>query len=161
MKNSTKIIILNVILIFSFALFQIINKEKLINNGDLVLFNLRPVDPRSLMQGDYMILRYAITRSRNYKDTIPQNGYIVFKTDSFNIATKVRFQKERTPLYEDEKVVKYIYKNNEISIGSESYFFQEGTGGKYSGAEYGVMKIDTLGNSTLIGLYDNNKKLIK
>ncbi|MFX7329222.1 GDYXXLXY domain-containing protein, partial [Acinetobacter baumannii] len=33
-------------------------KEMLLKEGQLVLLPLAPVDPRSLMQGDYMALRY-------------------------------------------------------------------------------------------------------
>lgn len=39
---------------------DIFNKEKILSEGRLVLLKLAPVDPRSLMQGDYMNLRFEI-----------------------------------------------------------------------------------------------------
>ena len=40
----------------------VVQKERVVRSGNLVLLPLAPVDPRSLMQGDYMILDYAVTR---------------------------------------------------------------------------------------------------
>src|SRR5690606_19512775 len=34
--------------------------ERTLRDGQLVLLELAPVDPRSLMQGDYMALRFAV-----------------------------------------------------------------------------------------------------
>ena len=36
------------------------DKEQQLRDGRVVLLALAPVDPRSLMQGDYMRLRYAV-----------------------------------------------------------------------------------------------------
>ena len=41
--------------------FSIIEKEKHLSNTDIVYLKLAPVDPRSLMQGDYMTLRFALS----------------------------------------------------------------------------------------------------
>ena len=41
--------------------WNIMQREHLLNDGKLVLLELAPVDPRSLMQGDYMALRFKIT----------------------------------------------------------------------------------------------------
>ena len=39
---------------------MVVQKEAVLEEGHLVLLALAPVDPRSLMQGDYMTLRYAV-----------------------------------------------------------------------------------------------------
>ena len=41
--------------------FGIFSKEQIIRNGQHVFLQLRPVDPRSLMQGDYMALGFVVT----------------------------------------------------------------------------------------------------
>src|SRR3546814_7520410 len=38
---------------------QVLQKQRVLDDGRTVLLALRPVDPRSLIQGDYMVLRYA------------------------------------------------------------------------------------------------------
>ena len=40
--------------------YQIYEKEDLKANGEMILLKLAPVDPRSLMQGDYMRLRFEL-----------------------------------------------------------------------------------------------------
>src|SRR5205807_976804 len=46
----------------------VVEKERLLAEGAPILLELRPRDPRSLMQGDYMELRYALA------DVIPRQG---------------------------------------------------------------------------------------
>jgi len=60
-KYKWHIIILNLVLLLGYFNYSVIKKEKLLDNGQLVLLELAPVDPRSLMQGDYMALRYRIS----------------------------------------------------------------------------------------------------
>jgi uncharacterized membrane-anchored protein len=40
--------------------FSIAGKERLLAEGRVVYLQLMPVDPRSLMQGDYMALRFGV-----------------------------------------------------------------------------------------------------
>ncbi len=151
------IIVVNLIILLAFFNHSIVKKERLIADGNLILLELAPVDPRSLMQGDYMNLRYAITETIKY-DSISKRGFCVVKLEENGIAKKVRIQPERTPLNENEYLIEYTSKGwNGINIGAESFFFQEGKGEKYEVAKYGGLKVDAKGNSVLIGLYDENR----
>lgn len=160
-KLKTIIILLNFLLILGIFHYSIIKKEGILSEGKLVLLELAPVDPRSLMQGDYMDLRYAIAQNINL-DSIPANGYCV-AVDSARIARAVRLQKNKTPLLHDEYLIEYSIRQRgwDIHIGAESFFFQEGQATKYEKAKYGGLRIDKDGNSILIGLYDENKQLIQ
>ena len=57
----------NLILVLAFFAFSVVQKETLISKGTEVLLRLAPVDPRSLMQGDYMALNYQILRQIDYR----------------------------------------------------------------------------------------------
>lgn len=162
MKKYKKIIILiNLIILLFFFNRSIFQKEALLSKGQLILLELAPVDPRSLMQGDYMRLRYAISRNVR-SDSIPKRGFCVVNLEENGIGEKVRIQEHRTPIYENEFLIEYTSMNwDGINIGAESYFFQEGTAEKYEKAKYGGLKVDKIGNSLLIGLYDENQKEIK
>ena len=148
------------ILYFNFAIFE---KEHVLKNGQLVLLELAPVDPRSLMQGDYMTLSYAISRNLPEEDKeLPLRGYCVVTLDKAGVATKKRLQAHATPLDEGEVLIKYFNKTSwRLNIGAESYFFQEGEGDKFEAAKYGGLRIDKSGTSVLVGLYDEDKKLIE
>ena len=58
-KQSRILIITNLLLLLGYLNWSIYQKEQTLRDGQLVLFELAPVDPRSLMQGDYMSLRYT------------------------------------------------------------------------------------------------------
>ncbi|MDO5577124.1 MAG: GDYXXLXY domain-containing protein [Fibrobacter sp.] len=165
--NIRKIVLLvSVLLAFVVVGISVINRERLLSSGETFLFELIPVDPRSIMQGDYMELSYKITRKvipedSSSTDSIPSRGYIIFKPDSNNVAQRVCFQKKQTPLISGERQIKYFTHSGGISIGSGSYFFQEGDAKRFEGAKYGGIKVAKNGSSILWCLYNSNFERIK
>ena len=160
-KYSWLIILLNLILLLIYFNYSVIKKEDLLKDGQLVLLELAPIDPRSLMQGDYMALRYKISEDLDY-EKMSKRGYCVVRIDTNGVAEKVRFQKDLTPLKDGEYLIEYNAPDRwKINIGAESFFFQEGHREKYEKAKYGGIKIDKNGNSLLIGLYDEQRKKIE
>lgn len=153
------VILVNLIVLMVLFNRSIIKKETTLSEGKLVLLKLAPIDPRSLMQGDYMRLSYSIARGQT--DSITKRGYCVVKLDANAIAEKVRFQEKLEPLNDNEYLIKYTAGSWDVNIGAESFFFQEGEGEKFEKSEYGALKIDSKGNSILIGLYDEKLKLIE
>jgi uncharacterized membrane-anchored protein len=149
------IIVLNLIVVLILFNKSIFEKEKILREGKLVLLKLAPVDPRSLMQGDYMRLNYDISNDIS-GDSIPKRGYCIVKVDKDGVGTRIRLQDNLKPINEGEYAIVYTANNWRINIGAESYFFEEGQADKYEVAKYGGMKIDTNGNTILIGLYDEN-----
>lgn len=159
-KYKWLIIVLNLVLLLVYLNYSIAEKETILKNGQPILLKLAPVDPRSLMQGDYMDLRYDISNNINI-EKIPKRGYCVVKIDPKGIAERVRFQKDPTPLSPGEHLIKYTSPDSwRINIGAESFFFQEGDAEKYNNAVYGGLRTDKDGNSLLIGLYNEQLKQI-
>ena len=158
MSKTKKIILaINLLLVLVFFVLSVLSKEATLANSRQILVQLAPVDPRSLMQGDYMALNYSIT------GRIRDNGgkYVVVKVDDDNVATFVRQQNDKT-LNDGELLLRWTTnKRGRISIGADNYFFQEGTGDKYAVAHYGLLRVDSDGNCILVGLCDWEKQLIK
>lgn len=155
------IVLLNLLLLLVYFNHSISKKEELLKDGQLILLELAPVDPRSLMQGDYMTLRYKISEDIDF-DNVPKRGYCVVRLESSGIANKIRFQKDLTPLNEGEHLIEFTSSDKwNVNIGAESYFFQEGQAEKYEKAKYGGVKIDKNGNSLLIGLYNEQLQKIE
>lgn len=48
------------LLTLAIAAAVIVGKERVLRHGDVLYLRLAPVDPRSLMQGDYMALNFSI-----------------------------------------------------------------------------------------------------
>jgi len=160
MKPLTRVlVIVNLIIVLAYTAYYVQAKETILSEGELLLFDLAPVDPRSLIQGDYMVLNYAASRSFN-RDSLSKTGYMVVTRNTKGVAVRQRFQPTTTPLHEGEFIVNYTIPNWRMNIGAESYFFEEGTGPIYEAAKYGGLKIDNAGNSLLVGLYDEDHQLL-
>lgn len=140
-----------VLVVFNWMIFQ---KEQTISNGELVLLQLYPLDPRSLMQGDYMRLRYEMTNTWSEDEKVPNRGYCILKKGDKNIATYQRLQASQTPIEKDEIAIKYYKSGWNVKIGAESFLFQEGKAEVYEKAKYGGLRVEPNGSSVLIGLYD-------
>ena len=160
-KYFSILVLLNLVLLLFFFNKDIIHKEETLKNGQLILLKLAPVDPRSLMQGDYMRLNYEITSRFRYSNDIPNRGYLILVLDEHNVGKKIRFQTNLNPLKEGEIALHYYYGHRQPILGAESYFFQEGTGKKYDKAKYGGIIIDAEGNGILTGLYDGDYNIIE
>ncbi|MFY7899978.1 MAG: GDYXXLXY domain-containing protein [Chitinophagaceae bacterium] len=162
MKQYKKaIIIINLVCILGYFAYAVYSKETILKKGKLVLLELAPVDPRSLMQGDYMALRYAITQNLD-ADKMPKRGYCVVQLDSFNVAKKIRFQKNTTPVNKGEYIINYTSTDYfSVHIGAESFFFQEGDAEKFENAKFGGVMIDNNGNSLLVGLFNQQHQQIQ
>ncbi len=156
------LIILNLLVFLWLFNSSIINSERLLEEGELVFFELAPVDPRSLMQGDYMRLNYAIMSSIDSEDIYPI-GYLIFELNHNNVAQFKRLEKDFGTIDKQDRIIKYqlgkrffFSKRPFVRIGAESYFFQEGKAEHFEAAKYGGLKISQNGESILIGLYDVN-----
>ena len=158
MSKTKKIILaINLLLVLVFFVLSVLSKEATLANSRQILVQLAPVDPRSLMQGDYMALNYSIT-GRIWDDG---GKYVVVKVDDDNVATFVRQQNDKT-LNDGELLIRWTTnKRGRKSIGADNYFFQEGTGDKYAVAHYGLLRVDSDGNCVLVGLCDWEKQMIK
>jgi uncharacterized membrane-anchored protein len=75
--------------------WMIFEKEKVVANGQTFLLELAPVDPRSIMQGDYMILNYDILSNLDSSASAIQNLEMQNQTnaqnDNENLETKLIF----------------------------------------------------------------------
>jgi len=143
--------------------FQILAKQRVLDDGRTVLLALRPVDPRSLMQGDYMALRYAEALVPVSKEAPAIDGRVVVALDRDGVASFRRFDDGRA-LAADEQLLRYKRRspaglearadNTEIFIGAESFLFQEGHAETYAEARYGILRVAPDGSSLLAGLAD-------
>lgn len=137
----------------------VLGKERLLADGTTVLLELAPVDPRSLIQGDYMRLDYAITRQiADSQQRWPRTGQIVVALDESGVARFVRRHDGRTPLGAREHLLTYRRRGGRIRVGTDAFHFQEGQAPRYQGARYGEVRVAPSGTSVLVGLRDSTRK---
>jgi uncharacterized membrane-anchored protein len=137
----------------------IYRNERLLASGETIYLELAPVDPRSLMQGDYMRLRYAIER-RAQNDPgawTARGGYMVASLDENRVASFVRFY-DGGAIGPNERLVPYHRERRALRIAPDSFMFQEGQAAVYAGARFGEFKTDGAGRQLLVGLAGPDRK---
>lgn len=152
----------NIILLLSAAVilvlvnYSIWQRETLISTGRVILLELAPVDPRSLMQGDYMALRFKLTNDAFPHDKIKsmKDGRIVLAVDSRNTATFRRFADGKTAA--DEALLRYRIRNDQPKFASNAFFFQEKQGAFYQNAKFGEFRVSPDGEALLVALRGAN-----
>jgi uncharacterized membrane-anchored protein len=132
------------IFILAFLNWNIVQKERLIEHGRVVLLQLAPVDPRSLMQGDYMALRFALERETRGK--INQNQMIILAVGENDVAQFSRIDDGQSALQPGEVRFRYYLPN--------AFFFEEGQGKAYAPARYGEFRVAEDGSAILTQLRD-------
>jgi uncharacterized membrane-anchored protein len=60
----------------------------------------------------------------------------------------------------DERLLQVRRSDNQWLIGPDAFFFEEGTGAQYEGARYGEFRLQADGKALLVGLRDEQFKLM-
>lgn len=143
------------------ANYAITQNEDVLKNGTPILLELAPVDPRSLMQGDYMELSYTILGHINdklYKQDQetelsdpfyePQmkwshKVYALVSLDQHNVATLCRLETEKPTSFSGCAEGVYLpvkWDWGQLRLPSHQYFFAEGKAAHYNAARYGEFR---------------------
>lgn len=133
---------------------RIVQKEHLVQHGEMMLLRLAPRDPRSLIQGDYMQLRYDLPGWLR-SDTSGRDGKVVVRLDEHQVADILRRYTPDEPLAEGESLLRYRRREGQVQLGAQAFFFQEGHAQYYANARYGELRVARDGDSVLIGLRDS------
>lgn len=137
------------ILIFGITNGLIAHKESTIRHGVTMLLELAPRDPRSLMQGDYMALRYALANEGEIRRG--RRGRLVVQLDDQGVAKFIRVHAQE-PMAAGEHLLRFSRGPRGVRIGTDSFFFQEGHAKFYANARYGELRVSPSGESVLVGL---------
>ena len=172
-----KLITSRVLAVFALVLilggvnYSIANKEKQLATGKIAYLKLRPVDPRSLMQGDYMALRftladdiknalpkpeYDVSKSywRNRNRLASTNGHVIVVLDKGGIASFKSLHKEGEVLAENELRMQFRVRNGRVKFATNAFFFQEGAAKVYEKAKYGQFRVSNNGGLLLAAMFD-------
>jgi len=143
------LILAGLVLVLGVVNASIVAKERIKSSGERIYLELAPVDPRSLMQGDYMALRFALadrvdaTVSGTAPLVVDARGVATLNPDSGAEGLRIR----------------YRIRGGRVWLGTNAYFFEEGTANRYVGARYGEFRVDReSGEAVLTGLADQDLK---
>ncbi|MFO7706359.1 MAG: GDYXXLXY domain-containing protein [Halopseudomonas sp.] len=143
----------------------VIGHERTLRDGQLVLLELAPVDPRSLMQGDYMALDYALNRELEAQMALQQmqsgeqSAYALLAVDEWGRTSFVGLA-DAADRADDQVSLRVRQQGSRFSLGPDAFFFQEGTAGVYQQARWGGFRVAENGTALLVSLHDEELKAL-
>ena len=153
MSRTRILIAIGALLVLGAVNFSILGKERIKRDGIVVYLDLMPVDPRSLMQGDYMTLRFRMAQDiRSTVKPLPAEGAMALAP--VNLAQNKVGSLALTGATGNLRI-RYRIRKGEVWLGTNAFFFEEGKDQQYARARYGEFRVDpTSGEAVLVGLRD-------
>lgn len=148
---------LGAVLTLLVANFSIWQKETLIAQGQKVFVELAPVDPRSLMQGDFMRLNYRVPGSTEpeLRQLFTQRRpHVIAQRDERGVARLLRTVQADAPLAPGEMRIELTPKDGRWILVTDAWFFREGDAKRWEAAKYGEFRVTPDGRALLVGLAD-------
>lgn len=152
-------------LVVAVAFLAIQEHERTLQQGELVLLRLAPVDPRSLMQGDYMALRFAADNAlpmTSDKAGSPDGNKPVFAHFTLDAEGRAEFvgtgETPRSAAGQISMRIRTL--GGRLTVGPNAFFFQEGTGELFEAAEWGGFRVTPEGTALLVSLHDERLQKI-
>ena len=146
-------------------------KEFTLQTGEEILLKTRPVDPRDLFRGDYVILNYEIS-TLDYQALLTDsagfsNGDSVYVAldivGKHGVAAGIFRNRPKENLFVKGTVQRVRGHELDIRYGIESYFVPEGKGRAIERARGGSLEvkasIDQFGNAVIKSLLLNGKQV--
>ncbi len=146
-----------VLLILAASALSIWRFEHTLATGQTVILELAPVDPRSIMQGDYMALAFAI--DRQLPDNAAEFNYAWLNLSAQGVASLHSLSND-LPTQDALTGVLLRQRDGIYSVGPNAFFFTEGSAAIYQQARYGQFKVASSGKALLTGLLDNDLQLL-
>ena len=136
----------------------IVQKERTIAQGRRAFVELAPVDPRSLMQGDYMRLNFKLPfRGRNQWTADRLMGerlYAIGRLDERGIVQWLRIDSAVQTLTPEEQRFELTPRNGQWTLVTDAWYFREGDGQRWEKARYGEFRVEPDGRALLVGMAD-------
>jgi len=139
------------LLVVNAAIWQ---KEKVIAKGKPVFVKLAPVDPRSLMQGDYMALNFEMSPTlRSDLSDLPrmQRPKAIGPIDTNGVTQLEHLGDVAKP---GETLIELSPGKRGWVVVTDAWFFKEGDGGRWAKARYGEFRVMPDGKALLVGMAD-------
>lgn len=183
-KGMVASVLLGTVLVLGVANVAIVQKERILSDGQTVLLELAPVDPRSLMQGDYMSLNFALSQNLSAlswglpKDVLAKMDaqqwvVVAVQLDENKVAQlkgvyleqdgQERLWTEEGPVAEPSDVMRLRMRRHRSNWtpGTDAWFFAEGSADRFDAARYGEFAVVEGGQSLLRAMLDKDRKEIK
>ncbi|MBU9706108.1 GDYXXLXY domain-containing protein [Paenibacillus sp. AK121] len=161
MRLSPLLIAIVIVLQLGIIGYQTARSETLLATGTSVKLKLAPIDPRSLLQGDYVALNYDVStppskNSLQEKDWNRGKVKVVLTPNSQGVYIADRLYQDGEKLAHHEIVLNGQWNGSRILYGIENYFIPEGTGRTVEqNAHYAYIRVSRNGDALLERLVES------
>ncbi|MGL4674808.1 MAG: GDYXXLXY domain-containing protein [Wohlfahrtiimonas sp.] len=138
--------------VFIFMNVQIFQKEAIKNDGEVIYFELAPVDPRAFMLGDYMALNFE-HNLRNYSDENMQTFIVTLNDQKVVIDAELY---KGTTVKDNQRLFTI-----QDQLRPDRFYFQEGHAKSYEVAKYGLFRYVSPTQFLLDDMTDESLTIIK
>lgn len=135
---------------------QVFQLERDFSNARSVYFPLAPVDPRSIMQGDYMALNFDRALFPPESESLGRAGEVFLSIDARGVARFSRLALPDDAPRTDELRVDYRRDGVAVRYCPETFFFQEGEAALFAAARFAIVKVAPDGKTRLVALAEEN-----
>jgi len=146
------------------ANIAIVEKENVIRDGRPVFVRLAPVDPRSLMQGDYMQLDFGLPNRwgwNNHHRGDQRPTVFVRPDPALPLAHTLHPTSGEEVRQANDLEVPLSAKDGGWVFVTDAWFFKEGDAERYAQARYGEFRILPNGSALLVGMADAQLRPIR
>jgi len=164
-----KLVVLGLVLILGFINWSILSKENHLSNGDIAILKLAPVDPRSLMQGDYMTLTFSLAnqiynklpKTEEYqgwrRSADANDGFVKVILDNNKLASfdSLHENFNQSDINPETLFMRFRVRQGRVIFATNAFFFQEGHAKFYETAQYGQFRVDAKGELLLEAMLDS------
>lgn len=150
------LVVVNLVVFLGTAAWIVADKGDHLAHGRKLWLEVTKYDPRSLMQGDYMALRYPICGEIGaaLARDASGDGQAVIRIDADGIGRFVRLH-QGLALGPEEHLLYYRVRwgrADPVRVAAEEFLFQEGTGMTLDQALYAELRLRADGRTLLVAL---------
>ena len=168
-RKSRLAVIATLLVCIALVNWSIFQKEHQLSDGTAVYLRLAPVDPRSLMQGDFMALRFEIANEINAAirqttdttnvdfDQSARDGKVLVALDENRVGEFVGLYTGQA-MESNYVLLQFRVRHGTVKFATNAFFFQEGQAEIYESAAYGLFRVADDGHVLLASLHDNTLK---
>jgi uncharacterized membrane protein/uncharacterized membrane-anchored protein len=151
----------------------IYQREGILRDGQRVVLALAPVDPRSLMQGDYMALSFDVAvqayrqiyaageRQGDAAAPRQDHGYLLLRPDAngvFGLAGLLASPEQANgdDAGRHDVALAFKVRNHRVRVVTDAWFFPEGQAQHFAAAKYGEFRVGRDGTGLLVRMLDGD-----